>query len=206
MNLLTKYNVTDEPDVLNKEAWYLTTERTFRAVLSVCFSSLFFGDVTGKSCFARSYMRLREKCKIEKIFISFLYSSLLVKIPPLLEFRRGAERHCSVCQKKAVTFLLTLSMPRPRWITLNETSLCLDWIYCNILFPRRPGFVPRSPHVESVVDKVALGKVFPRALKFFPVNIIPPMLHIHSCIIWLMNNGPITGLVPQQHILTPSQQ
>jgi hypothetical protein len=28
-----------------------------------------------------------------------------------------------------------------------------------------------------VVDKVALGQVFPRVLRFSPVNFIPPMLH-----------------------------
>jgi hypothetical protein len=30
-----------------------------------------------------------------------------------------------------------------------------------------------------VVDKVALGQVFVRVLRFFPANIIPPLLHIH---------------------------
>jgi hypothetical protein len=28
-----------------------------------------------------------------------------------------------------------------------------------------------------VVDKVALGQVFPRVLQVFPVNFIPPVLH-----------------------------
>jgi hypothetical protein len=31
--------------------------------------------------------------------------------------------------------------------------------------------------VGFVVDKVALGQVFPRVLQFFPVNFIPPVLH-----------------------------
>jgi hypothetical protein len=31
--------------------------------------------------------------------------------------------------------------------------------------------------VGFVVDKVALGQVFPRVLRFFPVNFIPPVLH-----------------------------
>jgi hypothetical protein len=43
--------------------------------------------------------------------------------------------------------------------------------------PRRPGFDPGSIHVGIVVDKVALGQVFPRVLRFSPVNLIPPMLH-----------------------------
>jgi hypothetical protein len=36
---------------------------------------------------------------------------------------------------------------------------------------------PESVHVGFVVDKVALGQVFPRVLRFSPVNLIPPMLH-----------------------------
>jgi hypothetical protein len=43
--------------------------------------------------------------------------------------------------------------------------------------PRRPGFDPGSVHVGYVVDKVALGQVFPRELRFSPVNFIPPVLH-----------------------------
>jgi hypothetical protein len=31
--------------------------------------------------------------------------------------------------------------------------------------------------VGFVVDNVALGQVFPRVLRFSPVNIIPPVLH-----------------------------
>jgi hypothetical protein len=32
-------------------------------------------------------------------------------------------------------------------------------------------------HVGFVVDKVALGQVYPRVLRFSPVNFIPPVLH-----------------------------
>jgi hypothetical protein len=32
-------------------------------------------------------------------------------------------------------------------------------------------------HVGFVVDKVAMGQVFPRALRFSPVNFIPPVFH-----------------------------
>jgi hypothetical protein len=45
------------------------------------------------------------------------------------------------------------------------------------LSPRRPGFDPGSVHVGFVVDKVALGQVFSRLLRFFPVNFKPPELH-----------------------------
>jgi hypothetical protein len=47
--------------------------------------------------------------------------------------------------------------------------------------------------VGSVVDKVALGQVFLRVLRFFPVRIIPLLLHIHSYIIWWMDKGPVSG-------------
>jgi hypothetical protein len=43
--------------------------------------------------------------------------------------------------------------------------------------PRRPRFDPGSVHVGFVVDKVALGRGFPRVLRFSPVNFIPPVPH-----------------------------
>jgi hypothetical protein len=43
------------------------------------------------------------------------------------------------------------------------------------LSPRRPG----SIHVGFAVDKVALGQIFLRVIRFSPVNIIPPLLHMH---------------------------
>jgi hypothetical protein len=43
--------------------------------------------------------------------------------------------------------------------------------------PRRSGFDPESVHVGFMVDKVALGQVFPRVLRFSPVNYIPPVFH-----------------------------
>jgi hypothetical protein len=45
------------------------------------------------------------------------------------------------------------------------------------LSPRRFGFDPGSVHVGFVVDKVALGQVFLRALRFSPASLIPPVLH-----------------------------
>jgi hypothetical protein len=43
------------------------------------------------------------------------------------------------------------------------------------------------------VDKAALGQVSFRVLRYSPDSIIPPLLHIHSCIIWGMDNGPVSG-------------
>jgi hypothetical protein len=45
------------------------------------------------------------------------------------------------------------------------------------LSPLRAGFDPGSVHVGFVVDKVALGQVFSRVLRVFPVSFIPPVLH-----------------------------
>jgi hypothetical protein len=45
------------------------------------------------------------------------------------------------------------------------------------LSPRRLRFDPGSVHVGFVVDKVVLGQVFPRVLRFSLVNVIPPVLH-----------------------------
>jgi hypothetical protein len=36
-------------------------------------------------------------------------------------------------------------------------------------------FDPGSVHVGFVVGKVTLGQVFPRVLRFYPVNFIPPV-------------------------------
>jgi hypothetical protein len=47
------------------------------------------------------------------------------------------------------------------------------------LSQRRPGFDPRPDHVTSVVDKITLGHVFLRVLRFSPFNITPQMIHVH---------------------------
>jgi hypothetical protein len=61
------------------------------------------------------------------------------------------------------------------------------------LSPRRLGFDPGLVHVGFVVDKVALGQVFPRGRRFSPVNFIPPVLYYKEkkkltiFITWLYN-------------------
>jgi hypothetical protein len=57
----------------------------------------------------------------------------------------------------------------------------------NHLSQRRPGFVPRSVHVGFVVDKVALGQVSFRVLRFSPVSFIPPYLSILILHTWKMD-------------------
>jgi hypothetical protein len=45
--------------------------------------------------------------------------------------------------------------------------------------------------VRFVADKVSLGHVLSPSPSVPPVSIIPPLLHIHSCIIWGIDFGPI---------------
>ena len=45
--------------------------------------------------------------------------------------------------------------------------------------PRSSGLDPTPVHVQSVVDKLAMGEDFLRVLRGFPVSSIPPVLHIH---------------------------
>jgi hypothetical protein len=57
------------------------------------------------------------------------------------------------------------------------------------LSPRRPEFAPGSVHMGFVVDKVTLGQIFLRILRFTPVSVIPSVFSI--LIIWGMKNRSI---------------
>lgn len=50
-------------------------------------------------------------------------------------------------------------------------------------------------HVRFVVDKVVLGNVFLPVLMFSVVSVIPPLLHIHSCVICGMDNESAQRLI-----------
>jgi hypothetical protein len=67
----------------------------------------------------------------------------------------------------------------PSYLTFcNVCNRAVAWLRSLVagFSPRRPGFAPGSIHVGFVVDKVTLGQVFLRVLRFSPVNIIPPSL------------------------------
>jgi hypothetical protein len=51
---------------------------------------------------------------------------------------------------------------------------------------------PTDAHVVYVTEIAALGQVFFQVFQFS----ISPMLHIHSYIIWEIDNGSISGLFP----------
>jgi hypothetical protein len=57
------------------------------------------------------------------------------------------------------------------------------------LTPRRAQISPRPVHMRFVMDKVPVGQVFLRELRFSSVNIIPLMLHTHS-LIYHRRRGP----------------
>jgi hypothetical protein len=53
---------------------------------------------------------------------------------------------------------------------INSSVTAVPWLRRLVagLPPRRRGFDPGSVHVGFVMDKVALGQVFPRVLRFSP--------------------------------------
>jgi hypothetical protein len=65
-------------------------------------------------------------------------------------------------------------------VNTKVNVLAVQWLRQLVagLLPRRPGFALASVHVGFVVDKVALGQVFLRVLRFSPVSIILPELSI----------------------------
>jgi hypothetical protein len=67
-------------------------------------------------------------------------------------------------------------MPLPK---VKLEYMAVPWLRRLVagLPPRRSGFDPGPVHVGFVVDKVALGQVFPRVVRFSPVDFIPPVFH-----------------------------
>jgi hypothetical protein len=59
------------------------------------------------------------------------------------------------------------------------SSLAVPWLrrLAAALSPRRPGFDPELICVGFAGDRVALGQVFPRVLRFSPVSFILSVLH-----------------------------
>jgi hypothetical protein len=69
-----------------------------------------------------------------------------------------------------------------RYELIHDTQFrSLPWLGGSfaILSPQRPGSNPRPVSVRFVVDNMALEQVFLQVLLFYPVSIIPPLLHTH---------------------------
>jgi len=64
--------------------------------------------------------------------------------------------------------------------TFHRPVPWLWWVAAGIS-SRRSGFGLRSVHARFMVDKVGLGQVFLQVHRFYPVSIIPPILHTLSC-------------------------
>jgi hypothetical protein len=72
--------------------------------------------------------------------------------------------------------------------------------------PRRPGFEPRSGHVEFVVDKVAVGQVFSEYFGFPCQLTFHRLLHIHHLKSGAGTIGQLVADVPSGLSLTPPQE
>jgi hypothetical protein len=99
-------------------------------------------------------------------------------------------RTCSRFGSYGQIQILTKRVLRYKAVLCYQVTILLSYILPGVavpwlkrlvagLSPRRPVFASGSIHVGFVVDKVALGQVFLRVLRFSPVNIIPPLLHIY---------------------------
>lgn len=63
----------------------------------------------------------------------------------------------------------------------------------NHLLPEKPGFASRSVHVESVVDKVALGQAFSVSPSAFPCQTHPTAAPYSLIYHMEIDNGPVSG-------------
>jgi hypothetical protein len=61
-----------------------------------------------------------------------------------------------------------------------DCMLAVPWVslLVVILSPRRLGFEPGPFNVGFLVDRVTIRQVLLQALRFPPVNVVPPVLHI----------------------------
>jgi hypothetical protein len=74
--------------------------------------------------------------------------------------------------------ILQMSLLLPFAVTLKRFGVA-PWVRQLVagLTPRRPGFDHGLVHVGFVVDKEALGQVYPLVLRVFPLIFIPSVLH-----------------------------
>jgi hypothetical protein len=86
-------------------------------------------------------------------------------------------------------------------IRVSLKSVAVPWLWSSVadLSPRRPNFAPGSVHVGFAVDKVALGQVFLRVLRFSPVNISfhrssPNSYHLGNALYANVGRHPRLGL------------
>jgi hypothetical protein len=82
-----------------------------------------------------------------------------------------------ITQRRIHVYTYNTILQRVRVITAPTTMQAVSWLrrLAAGLPPRKPGFNPGSVHVGFVVDKVALGQVFPEFFSF------PLSISFHRC-------------------------
>jgi hypothetical protein len=88
---------------------------------------------------------------------------------------------------------------------LDDNSFWIILWPCHSFQPRRPGFEPRSGHVASVVDKVALGQVFSEYFGFLYQSSFHRLLHTYRLSFGAGTMGQVVADVPSGLSLTPPQ-
>jgi hypothetical protein len=126
-------------------------------------------DIELKSKFKKSYHKfLLQKelsycCRalwavVKKLLVAFPKSCLVERGFSVASQRLSKLRNLFQIIERGDLKLLLVAVP---WLRTLVTGLS----------PRRPGFAPGAIHMGFVVDKVALGQIFLRVLRFSPVNI-----------------------------------
>jgi hypothetical protein len=101
--------------------------------------------------------------------------------------------HANVCangMSSGLAIMLTLTRVSRGRLGEYVTRRAVPWLRSLVtgLSLRRPGFAPGSIHVGFVADKVSLGQVLLRVLRFSPANISshcrPTCLRFHFCTLY----------------------
>jgi hypothetical protein len=90
---------------------------------------------------------------------------------------RNFEKSLLVLTNRSVSLLVAYAVRHVIYYKNTDHQQAVRWLrrLAAGLSPRWPGFDPGSAHVGFVVDKVALGQVFPRVLR------ISPVISFHRC-------------------------
>jgi hypothetical protein len=142
-------------------------------------SSVSAGNATGRVCLAYGASDIRSQLTVGRIKIS-QSSPLAHAVDTITAVNSYILKSIRISQSPRWQIILQNCAKLSKNYSSTKTCVkAVPWLRRLVagLPPRTPGFDPGSVHVGFVVDKVALGQVFPRVLRFSPVNIIPLVLH-----------------------------
>jgi hypothetical protein len=118
-----------------------------------------------------------------------------------------------LCNERCITITSEDIPERPNrdGMTIIDKMLALNlavpWLWRLVNFPpRRPRFVPKSGHVGSVVDKVALGQVFSEYFSFPCQFSVHRLLHTHHLPSGADSIAQLVADVQSGPSLTPPQE